>query len=95
MPLTHQDNGVSMGGTLKDVSTQKKIHNGGLKRPAKLIPKRSPSSTKPTYDILPKKRKEAKKRVTGLKCTSRAQADAHLKIAKNPLMRTMYVRARP
>jgi hypothetical protein len=24
MPLTHPDNGVSMGGTLKDVSTQKK-----------------------------------------------------------------------
>jgi hypothetical protein len=26
MPLTHQDNGVSMGGTLKDVSTQKKCY---------------------------------------------------------------------
>jgi hypothetical protein len=37
MPLTHQDNEVSMGGTLKDVSTQKKLlHFGGLKRPAKL-----------------------------------------------------------
>jgi hypothetical protein len=38
MPLTHQDNGVSMGRTLKDVSTQKKLlHFGGLKRPAKLV----------------------------------------------------------
>jgi hypothetical protein len=38
MPLTHQDNGVSIGGTLKDVSTQKKLlHYGGLKRPAKLV----------------------------------------------------------
>jgi hypothetical protein len=26
MPLTHQDNGVSMGGTLKDVLTQKNCY---------------------------------------------------------------------
>jgi hypothetical protein len=38
MPLTHQDNGVSMGGTLREVSTLKKLLRfGGLKRPAKLI----------------------------------------------------------
>jgi hypothetical protein len=38
MPLTHQDNGVSMGGTLREVSTLKKLlHFGGLKRPAKLV----------------------------------------------------------
>ena len=38
MPLTQRDNGVSMGGTLREVSTLKKmLHFGGLKRPAKLV----------------------------------------------------------
>jgi hypothetical protein len=38
MPLTHRDNGVSMGGTLREVSTLKKmLHFGWLKRPAKLV----------------------------------------------------------
>jgi hypothetical protein len=38
MPLNHQDNGVSMGGSLKEVSTQNKLcHFGGPKRQAKLV----------------------------------------------------------
>jgi hypothetical protein len=37
MPLTHQDNGVSMGGTLREVSTLKMLHFGRLKRTAKLV----------------------------------------------------------
>jgi hypothetical protein len=38
MSLTHQDNGASMGGTLKEVSTLKKmIHFGGPKRQTKLV----------------------------------------------------------
>ncbi len=38
MPSTHRDNGVSMGGTLKRLSTLKKLkHFGGLKRPGKLV----------------------------------------------------------
>jgi hypothetical protein len=36
MPLTHQDNGASMGETLKEVSTLKKLlHFGGPKRQTK------------------------------------------------------------
>jgi hypothetical protein len=38
MPLTHQDNGASMGGTLKEVSTVKKLlHFGEPKRQTKLV----------------------------------------------------------
>jgi hypothetical protein len=44
MPSTHRDNGVSMGGTLKRLSTLKKLkHFGGLKRPGKLVSLNHPS----------------------------------------------------
>jgi hypothetical protein len=38
MLLTHRDNGVSMGGSLKEVSTLKKLlHFGGPKSQTKLV----------------------------------------------------------
>jgi hypothetical protein len=67
MPSTHQDNGVSMGGTLKRLSTLKKLkHFGGLKRPGKLVQERLAYEKVWKYSLSHQKRDRGDSKYSGV-----------------------------